>query len=390
MSDLFVGTYAKPGGKGIYPLHLAPDGALSLRECAAPALNSSFGAHSAAHGLHYLVDECDSRVCAWRRQDDDWKRVADLPSSGEEPCFLALDREGGRLAVANYKSGSLALFALDRDGLPIEPPAWFQDDGTGPVEGRQDGPHLHCARFGPEGDTLYAVDLGADHVLRFDLDGAALGDCQIAYRAPPGSGPRHLLFHPERPFALLISELAATLTLLALPGSPYLYEGEELGLEQDQVPPTARQDPIWLRSGGTVPGRDGCRTPVPWTSEPPGHGFTTGTPWLPFGEQASTRSVEAEDGDAASALAFYRRALALRRQLRGDLDREVRWLEAPDGVLAFARSHADGGTVVCALNTGDVDRALDLPDAQLLLASRDGVAAGVVPAATAVWLRTEV
>jgi alpha-glucosidase len=183
---------------------------------------------------------------------------------------------------------------------------------------------------------------------------------------------------------------AATLTLLALPGSPYLYEGEELGLEQDQVPPTARQDPIWLRSGGTVPGRDGCRTPVPWTSEPPGHGFTTGTPWLPFGEQASTRSVEAEDGDAASALAFYRRALALRRQLRGDLDREVRWLEAPDGVLAFARSHADGGTVVCALNTGDVDRALDLPDAQLLLASRDGVAAGVVPAATAVWLRTEV
>jgi 6-phosphogluconolactonase len=240
MSDLFVGTYAKPGGKGIYPLHLAPDGALSLRECAAPALNSSFGAHSAAHGLHYLVDECDSRVCAWRRQDDDWKRVADLPSSGEEPCFLALDREGGRLAVANYKSGSLALFALDRDGLPIEPPAWFQDDGTGPVEGRQDGPHLHCARFGPEGDTLYAVDLGADHVLRFDLDGAALGDCQIAYRAPPGSGPRHLLFHPERPFALLISELAATLTLLAIgdgrlaplatcPTAPAEWRGDNLG-----------------------------------------------------------------------------------------------------------------------------------------------------------------
>ncbi len=99
---------------------------------------------------------------------------------------------------------------------------------------------------------------------------------------------------------------AATLTLLALPGSPYLFEGEELGLEQDQLPPTARQDPIWLRSGGTVERRDGCRTPMPWTAHPPGHGFSDGVPWLPFGEQARSRSVEAERGDASSTLAFYR------------------------------------------------------------------------------------
>jgi 6-phosphogluconolactonase len=216
MTDLYIGTYAKAGGRGLYPLTLSPEGSLALGECAAPARNSSFAAYSPAHGIRYLVDECDSRVCAWRRQGGGWHRLASLPAQGKEPCYLALDERGGRLAVANYASGSLALFALDTDGLPIEPPAWFQDDGTGPVEGRQDGPHFHCVRFGPEGDTLYAVDLGADHVLRFDLDGAALGDCQIAYRAPPGSGPRHLLFHPERPFALLISELAATLTLLAL------------------------------------------------------------------------------------------------------------------------------------------------------------------------------
>jgi 6-phosphogluconolactonase len=240
MSDLFVGTYAKPGGKGIYPLHLATDGALSLRECAAPALNSSFGAHSAARALHYLVDECDSRVCAWRRQGDGWTRVADLPSGGKEPCYLALDREGARLAVANYKSGSLALFALDGDGLPAAPPVSFQDSGGGPVKGRQDGPHLHCARFSPDGGSLYAVDLGADHVLRFPLDGARLGQPAVAYQAPAGSGPRHLLLHPERPFALLISELAATLTLLALedgrlaplatcPTAPRDWHGENLG-----------------------------------------------------------------------------------------------------------------------------------------------------------------
>lgn len=77
---------------------------------------------------------------------------------------------------------------------------------------------MHCVRFAPDRRSLYAVDLGADHVLRFSLTSSGLDDCRIAYRAPPGSGPRHLLFHPERPFALLVSELASTLTLLAVHG----------------------------------------------------------------------------------------------------------------------------------------------------------------------------
>ena len=216
MTRLYIGSYAKPGGKGLYPLHLAPDGALGLRECAAPALNSSFGAYSATRGLHYLVDECGGRVCAWRRRGDGWQKLADLPSGGKEPCYLALDERGHRVAVANYGNGSLALFALDGDGLPVAPPASFQDRGTGPVRGRQDGPHFHCARFSADGESLYAVDLGADHVLRFPLDGARLGDPAVAYRAPPGSGPRHLLLHPRRPFALLLSELSSTLTLLSV------------------------------------------------------------------------------------------------------------------------------------------------------------------------------
>ena len=181
---------------------------------------------------------------------------------------------------------------------------------------------------------------------------------------------------------------AATLTLLGLPGSPYLFEGEELGLEQDSPPPETRQDPIWVRSGGTVPGRDGCRTPVPWTSEPPGHGFTTGSPWLPFGAQALTRSVEAEEGQPGSVLAFYREALALRRGLRGRLGREVRWLDVGEDALAFSRAHDDGGAVVCVLNTGDAPCPVDLPGAELLIASGPGATAGLVPAGTAVWLRT--
>lgn len=240
MANLAIGTYAKPGGRGLYPLALAPDGSLALGECAAPARNCSFGAYSAARDLHYLVDECDSRLGVWRRGAGRWERLTSVATLGAEPCYVALDEQRGRLAVANYASGSLALFALDDRGLPVEPASSFEDCGSGPVKGRQDGPHLHCVRFGPDGGSLYAVDLGTDEVLRFALDGAELGERQVAYRAAPGSGPRHLLFHPERPFALLISELAATLTLLALEGgrlralatcptAPAGWDGENLG-----------------------------------------------------------------------------------------------------------------------------------------------------------------
>jgi 6-phosphogluconolactonase len=240
MAELFIGTYAKAGGEGIYPLTLSPDGALNLRPCAAPARNSSFGAFSQRHGIHYVVDEFAGRVGAWRRDGEGWQQLASVSTSGTETCYVALDEDHRRLAVANYGSGSLALLSLDARGLPHGPSAAFQDRGSGPVEGRQEGPHMHCVRFGPDGRSLYAVDLGADHVLRFALDAMRLDDCRIAYRAPPGSGPRHLLLHPERPFALLVSELASTLTLLALdegrleplatcPTAPAGWSGDNLG-----------------------------------------------------------------------------------------------------------------------------------------------------------------
>jgi 6-phosphogluconolactonase len=216
MTNLLLGTYAKPGGRGLYRLTLSADGSFGSPDCVAEARNSSFGAYSARHGLHYLVDECDSRLGVWRRAGDGWAQLVTVPTGGEEPCYVMLDEAERRLAIANYKSGTLALLALGDDGLPLEPPARFQDSGTGPVQDRQEGPHVHCTRFSPDGRFLYAVDLGANHILRFEPDGAQLGEPAIAYGAPPGSGPRHLLLHPERPFALLISELASTLTLLAV------------------------------------------------------------------------------------------------------------------------------------------------------------------------------
>ena len=183
---------------------------------------------------------------------------------------------------------------------------------------------------------------------------------------------------------------AATLTLLALPGSPYLFQGEELGLEQDTPPPQARRDPIWLRSGGTVEGRDGCRTPLPWTAQVPGHGFTSGMPWLPYGEQAVTRNVATELADPGSTLQLYRKALRLRRELQDGLAREVEWLRVEGPVLALRRRHVDGSALVCILNTGARPTTVEV-QGEVLVASQAGVGSGasgtVVPPATAVWLR---
>jgi alpha-glucosidase len=181
--------------------------------------------------------------------------------------------------------------------------------------------------------------------------------------------------------------LAATTMLLALPGSPYLYQGEELGLEQSFVPPELRQDPMWFNSGKTVPGRDGCRTPMPWT-DAPGHGFTAGTPWLPFGADAT--SVAAQEADASSVLSAYRAALRLRRGLREELGREVTWLDSEPGVLAFTRSLGEGA-LGCFLNTGAAVRTAVPRRAEVVLDSSGEAALADgelhLPADATVWLR---
>ncbi|WP_246060780.1 glycoside hydrolase family 13 protein [Nocardioides dongxiaopingii] len=169
---------------------------------------------------------------------------------------------------------------------------------------------------------------------------------------------------------------AATLTMLALPGSSYLYQGEELGLEQVDVAPEHRQDPSWFRTGEV--GRDGCRVPMPWSGDAAPFGFSpggTGQPWIPQPASWAALSVEAQSGDPHSTLELYRAALAARRDLPGDRRVDVR---VEGEVLLVER-----GDVTIALNCGA--GAATLPDGDLLLAS--GPLGGVLPADTAVWVR---
>ena len=166
---------------------------------------------------------------------------------------------------------------------------------------------------------------------------------------------------------------AAVLLLLGLPGSAYVYQGEELGLpEVEDLPEDALRDPIWERSGHARRGRDGARVPLPWAGSMPPYGFGPpgSTPWLPQPASWAALSVEAESGDPASMLALYRAALALRASHPGLAGAGFRWLGSPDGVLLFER---DAGFVV-AVNLGEGPAAL--PDGLDVVLRSDAVAPG--------------
>jgi alpha-glucosidase len=173
---------------------------------------------------------------------------------------------------------------------------------------------------------------------------------------------------------------AAALVQLSLPGAVYLYNGDELGLPNVELPDEALQDPTWERSGHTERGRDGERVPLPWSGDAPPFGFTEGAQtWLPMPDGWAELTVQAQDGDPASTLNLYRTTLRLRREL-ADLHRpELEWLDAPEGCLAYRR-----GEITVWLNAGEAP--VPLPEGELLHASGP-VADGQLPPDTAVWLR---
>ncbi|MHC6178175.1 glycoside hydrolase family 13 protein [Glutamicibacter sp. X7] len=173
---------------------------------------------------------------------------------------------------------------------------------------------------------------------------------------------------------------AASLFELALPGSAYLYQGEELGLhEVGDIADEARQDPTFFRNPGVDKGRDGCRVPLPWSSEGSSFGFGSGHAHLPQPQWFGDYSVAAQDGTAGSTLELYRAALRLRRELQGA--ETLQWLEtARLDVLSFERP---GGWVVVT-NFGT--EPVDLPEGELLLSSAELVA-GALPGEATAWLR---
>jgi alpha-glucosidase len=174
---------------------------------------------------------------------------------------------------------------------------------------------------------------------------------------------------------------AMAMVLLALPGAVFLYNGQELGLANVELPDEALQDPTWERSGHTVRGRDGCRIPIPWSGDTPPFGFSTSQDtWLPMPQEWAALTVEKQLGEPDSTLSFFQRAIEIRHNRPEFAGQQFEWLDAPPDALAFARG--DGG-LRCVLNAGSTP--LPLPAGEVLLASAR-VVGGALPPNTAAWL----
>lgn len=172
---------------------------------------------------------------------------------------------------------------------------------------------------------------------------------------------------------------AATLMMLALPGSAYLYQGEELGLhEVADLPRDLLQDPTWKRTDHREKGRDGCRVPIPWEPTGPSLGFGPGPAWLPQPANWSKLARTEQHGDPSSTLSLYQAALRARRDFSGD--HSLEWMERGPDRLVFRR----GDGLICAVNFGADSAVLPAGDVVIASGALDG---GRLPTDTAVWIR---
>ena len=182
---------------------------------------------------------------------------------------------------------------------------------------------------------------------------------------------------------------ALALFVFGLPGSTYVYAGQELGLPDGVIPDASRQDPIYIRTKGTQKGRDGARVPLPWSGENAPFGFTSGKPWLPMQDSWKELTVEKQSADPKSSLNLYRNALNLRAEHLIEQG-SIAWLESPD--------HGSKSDLLLAVRRGNVSIYMNLSDSpveveingKLLIVSagtvdaRDGKL--TIPAISTIWV----
>ncbi len=208
--------------------------------------------------------------------------------------------------------------------------------------------------------------------------------------AETGKGPNGIGAEDTQPDAALglRRARAASLLMLGLAGSAYVYQGEELGLpEHTTLDDSLRQDPAWWRTGHAEKGRDGCRVPLPWRSDAPGLGFSpTGRTWLPQPESWAALAPDVQEQQEDSTLRLYRRALALRAEHRLGAG-AVELVTAGEDVVAVRNTGEDRADVVVVANLGGGPVAL--PEDHEVLVASGPLAGGALPTDTTVWLRAQ-
>lgn len=220
MGLVYIGTYTEGRGGGIHTLRFDTDtGALSRAFPPVEAQNPSWLALSPDGGHLYAAIETDAfeggpggAVASFSVDGDtgELKPAGMQPTEGRAPCHVATDGRGRFLFAANYGEGTVTQFPLEAGGGIAPLSRVLRHKGSGPDKKRQGGPHAHCAAFAPDGKHLFAVDLGCDSVFvyPFDPETGVAARPEYAMKLRPGSGPRHIAFHPSGRFAYVVTELS--------------------------------------------------------------------------------------------------------------------------------------------------------------------------------------
>ncbi|MGW5097228.1 lactonase family protein [Streptomyces nodosus] len=219
----YIGSFTTAGGRGVLTAAVGPDGgALSVLAAVDEVPDPSYLALSG--DMLYAVSETDHGAVAAYRLDGDRPVLTGPPApvGGSGPTHLSL--HAGHVLTANYGSGSVTAVPLHDDGTLVDgPPAVLRHRGSGPVPERQESPHAHQVQPDPGGRWIVSVDLGTDSVRVCALEGGALTlHRETALR--PGSGPRHLAFHPDGDRAYVLNELTPTVTVCRWDGTAGLLE----------------------------------------------------------------------------------------------------------------------------------------------------------------------
>ncbi|WP_276498917.1 lactonase family protein [Pontibacter litorisediminis] len=219
---LYVGTYAKPDDESIHLYSLNPETGELMRVSGFKAGENP--SYLALDGNYlYAVNETQEfegrksgAVSAFAVEEDGKKLslLNRMPSEGGAPCYISV--VDNTVLVANYVGGNVAALPLQENGQ-LGQPSMVQHNGAGPNKERQQGPHAHFIAPSPDGKYSFAVDLGTDKVLGYKVENGKLvqNSPEEAYASKPGSGPRHMAFHPNGKHAYLVHELNSTMTALA-------------------------------------------------------------------------------------------------------------------------------------------------------------------------------
>lgn len=215
---LLVGTYTTGESEGIYVYQFDTVSGFSKYKSVVKVTNPSYLTIN-KEGTHvYSVSETgDAKAAAnafvFDKKDGTLKLLNSQLTGGADPCYIELDKTGKHVVTANYSGGSITAFNINGDGTLTTATQLIRFTGKGADAERQKAPHLHCVRYSPDGKYLFADDLGTDKIHKFGINESNEGNylkvgTPAAFNVAPGSGPRHLDFHPNGKYAYLINELS--------------------------------------------------------------------------------------------------------------------------------------------------------------------------------------